>query len=69
MFYIDLIFPSVVKEDLVGIQGIVVPFCCEGRPGGGSRFPSIMKENLVGIQGVVVPFCCEGRPGGGSRVL
>ncbi|MQL96533.1 hypothetical protein Taro_029218, partial [Colocasia esculenta] len=42
-------FPLVVKEDLG-----VVPFGCEGRPGG--------------IQGVV-PFGCEGRPGVVSRVL
>ncbi|MQL78277.1 hypothetical protein Taro_010715 [Colocasia esculenta] len=36
------VFPSCVKEDLVGIHGVV--------------FPSVVKEDLVGIQGVVVPF-------------
>ncbi|MQL70244.1 hypothetical protein Taro_002569 [Colocasia esculenta] len=35
-----LLFPSVVKEDLVGSQGVM--------------FPSVVKEDLVGIQGVVV---------------
>ncbi|MQM20522.1 hypothetical protein Taro_053544, partial [Colocasia esculenta] len=43
-------FPSVVKEDLVGSQGVVFPFVVKE-----DLFPSVVKEDLVGSQGVVFP--------------